>query len=581
MHPLRILFPIAAAMLLWGCGARPTESGRPAHRRTERLEAARLLDRAAATVESHPDSAQALLTEAHPGISGSRPLEARYRLLLSRALHRQYIDQDDDSLILPALDYFRRHGSHADRAQAWYYYARCHRHAGDTEEAVRGFTTALAWAEKERDDPQAVTLAAMLHHSLGELSLSQRLYPQAERHFAEAAATFDRLGDSSAMYSLLMQSSAQYSDRRPDEALRTAEQALRLAERSADTLFTEVCRAHRVLYHVYLDDWSTERLAAARDSIDPRRFRSGLHYANRTADSSVRMLYDIFSGIIFLKREMPDSASRYLGRAIEQFAGRYDSSVCDILRLMGMARWMADDPEGAYLWERRYASVRDSILQADGRLPLPELEQRYREEFSRELKRDRRRYLSVIWALAGTLAAVALWSVIASLRRSIRRRDHRLEEQLALVDSLLETRSALSMKLDERNLHEREMKTMLEGRLAMMRDIAATWYAYGDTHLLADKMRALALSPQALDDIECMADLYNDGAVTRLPRLLPDLTQRTGRFAALVIAGFSPQEISVLLDMSLNGVYTSKSKLKRRIASLEGPEAEKLARFFG
>ena len=93
-------------------------------------------------------------------------------------------------------------------------------------------------------------------------------------------------------------------------------------------------------------------------------------------------------------------------------------------------------------------------------------------------------------------------------------------------------------------------------------------------------MRELALSPAMLADVVDMADLYSDRAVTRLREEFPGWTERNYDFAALVIAGFSPQEICVMLDMSLNGVYTLKSKLKRRIADSAVADREKMLSLF-
>ena len=124
------------------------------------------------------------------------------------------------------------------------------------------------------------------------------------------------------------------------------------------------------------------------------------------------------------------------------------------------------------------------------------------------------------------------------------------------------------------------VKASLEGRFALLRDIAATYYTYGEGERLARKVKELALSPAMLADIVRMADLYNDRAVTRLRRQLPGWTPRNYDFAALVVAGFSAQEISVMLDMTLNGVYTLKSKLKRRIAESGAADREFFTRFF-
>jgi len=119
-----------------------------------------------------------------------------------------------------------------------------------------------------------------------------------------------------------------------------------------------------------------------------------------------------------------------------------------------------------------------------------------------------------------------------------------------------------------------------EGRFALLRELAATCYTYGEGERLAEKVKALALSPAAPADVVRMADLYNDGAVSAMWRAFPEWTAHNHDFAALVVAGFSPQEICVMLGMTLNGVYTLKSKLKRRIAGAPAGERTRFARFF-
>ena len=56
-----------------------------------------------------------------------------------------------------------------------------------------------------------------------------------------------------------------------------------------------------------------------------------------------------------------------------------------------------------------------------------------------------------------------------------------------------------------------------------MRDIAATYYTFGEGERLTAKMKELALSPAMLADVVDMADLYSDRAVTRLPRAVARL----------------------------------------------------------
>ena len=165
-------------------------------------------------------------------------------------------------------------------------------------------------------------------------------------------------------------------------------------------------------------------------------------------------------------------------------------------------------------------------------------------------------------------------------RRKLRQRDERIGEYLALIDSYRESQDSLTSRLDASDSREAALKELLEGRFAHIRDIAATCYTYGEGARLSEKMRQLALSPATLADVVRMADLYNRGAVSRLREAFPGWTERNHDFAALVIAGFSPQEICVMLGMTPNGVYTLKSKLKRRIAESDIAAREELLRFF-
>ena len=185
-----------------------------------------------------------------------------------------------------------------------------------------------------------------------------------------------------------------------------------------------------------------------------------------------------------------------------------------------------------------------------------------------------------IATLACLLLAAAVTGAVVGYRRKLRHRDAQLSEYLTLLESYRESHDSLTSRLDASDSREAALKELLEGRFAHIRDIAATCYTYGEGARLSEKMRQLALSPATLADVVRMADLYNRGGVSRLREAFPGWTERNYDFAALVIAGFSPQEICVMLGMTPNGVYTLKSKLKRRIAESDIAAREELLRFF-
>ena len=62
-----------------------------------------------------------------------RKQKAKYALLYSMALDKNYIDLQSDSIIAPAIKYYERHGSHEERFLCYYYRARIYETAGDKE----------------------------------------------------------------------------------------------------------------------------------------------------------------------------------------------------------------------------------------------------------------------------------------------------------------------------------------------------------------------------------------------------------------------------------------------------------------
>ena len=78
-----------------------------------------------------------------------------------------------------------------------------------------------------------------------------------------------------------------------------------------------------------------------------------------------------------------------------------------------------------------------------------------------------------------------------------------------------------------------------------------------------------------LRDLESMVDLYHDGIVTLLRENGPELTEEDIRLAVLLIAGFTPQQISIVTDTAVNTVYVRKLRLRNKIAQSDTPFTER------
>ena len=124
------------------------------------------LRRAEHLMWAHPDSSLVILQEMDRSSLHTNAERARHALLLSQALDRNGIMVKSDSIITPALDYYRYHGTPEDNLRSCYYAATIANNAGDTE-------AAMEWlARGEAVLPQAEDL-----YTAGHLySLKSQLY---------------------------------------------------------------------------------------------------------------------------------------------------------------------------------------------------------------------------------------------------------------------------------------------------------------------------------------------------------------------------------------------------------------------
>ena len=103
-----------------------------------------ILSSAEARLDSIPEIALEILQTVDRNELTSRRLKARHALLHSIALDKNYIDLADDSIIAPAVEYYRNHGNLQTRFKCHYYEARIYENAGDLDNALLACSKAEA-----------------------------------------------------------------------------------------------------------------------------------------------------------------------------------------------------------------------------------------------------------------------------------------------------------------------------------------------------------------------------------------------------------------------------------------------------
>lgn len=124
LHILLVI-PIIAILAISGC----SNSG----------DTQKRLDKAESLMESHPDSALVILDSINPSDLKGRIGKARYALLKSIALDKNYIDTTTFDVLQPAIDYYLEKGTPDERLKTYYYKGCILNNAGNDDLAMQCF----------------------------------------------------------------------------------------------------------------------------------------------------------------------------------------------------------------------------------------------------------------------------------------------------------------------------------------------------------------------------------------------------------------------------------------------------------
>ena len=114
-------------------------------------ETYRLLEDVNSYIEARPDSALAVLEGIGEEDLGSREEKAKYALLMSMALDKNYIDRTDFEVLQPAIDYYEDHGTATDKLRTFYYQGRIYQNGGDDENSLASMIKSMELGDNSDD----------------------------------------------------------------------------------------------------------------------------------------------------------------------------------------------------------------------------------------------------------------------------------------------------------------------------------------------------------------------------------------------------------------------------------------------
>ena len=126
---------------------------------TENSELEKQFTSAESLMNNHPDSALAVLRKINRSSLSSDKMKAKYALLMSQALDKNYIDTTSLDILQPAIDYYLRKGTADEKLRTYYYQGRIYQNRENNDSAMQSFMRGREYCGQASD---TLTMANLL-----------------------------------------------------------------------------------------------------------------------------------------------------------------------------------------------------------------------------------------------------------------------------------------------------------------------------------------------------------------------------------------------------------------------------------
>lgn len=540
-HILRLL--AAAAVMSWSASCR-CDSGMPA------------LDNAERIIMSQPDSALHILQSIPKTAITSDAERARYALLYSKALDKNYIDVACDSLIIDAVEYYDRYGDNISLAESYYYLGRIYENAGSAQLAIDAFVKAEHYAE----DSEACYLKGLIYEHIGVYYNAQRDFGQAITKLRLAADNYRKAEADNCLpsaYVNLMKSFMMNND--VGNAFEYLGKTRNLAEQRRDTSLL-LCTA---LYHA---NFLNRRLDAPESALEVLRSAYDRYGVSQPPVDHCAAL-----STIYLQMGNIDTARLYARRCMSQ---RLSPGMrLGGLRLMTQIELAARDIDAYADYVSRHDALRDSIYAVEKGAYIQNID---RSHYIQCLKERNETLLGKIAVQNRICIAISLLLVLIIIAAvvAIRRKHLRLQSARRLAADIEMQCKRLIHTYNALNADNNSLCAMVDERTAMLRDIMQL---AGNNRTDAEAFLAEFKRYIKSGDKHSATAIFRSVIESRRPGILqyiatryPELNGDDIDLYSLICGGCSVDILCLVYDNTVKYMYNKRAALRKKLQLRDG-----------
>lgn len=522
--------------------------------------------RADMLLSDQPDSALALLEGLDFHRLHGRRLRAHYALTHTVALDKNYIDSDNDSLFRYAFDYYSRHRDDSLRSLAHYYRGRIYQNGTQYRLATESYLTALHHLDTTRSHYRT----GLVYSRLGEMYRDQYNFNSALDYFHRALDAYTSARAEVACYMTMGELGyAHYKLKNYHQAEDWYNQALQKAEKYADSFNAPIYISH--MASLYSDMNQNEKALHLLRSL-----------ATNYPESVTENYYLTQAKVYLYDTNLQAAKSAFLQ---SKLCGKGDNIYSNLLGI-NISLFENNTQQAGY-YIRRYILQSDSVMCVTLQTTIDAAERQfYAEQNAHNQYRLRVRKCGE--AIAVLLLLIVTGFVFYLYRLQTKRREQKIYNYMAIVEELKKQYNDLGRKLQIKEGNEQLYKQALSSHFTLLDDLCLHFFERSTTALqqaniykeVRTRLNSLANHEEVDEELNAIVNTLHNNVMNRLTEQLPKIKGVDLHFLRLLLAGFSPQVISLILEDSVHNMYARKNRIKMKIVRSDAPDKEEFLRLF-
>lgn len=512
-------------------------------------ETSKKLDLVESQFQTKPDSCLAVISSINLNSLRTRKEKARYALLKSAVLDKNYIDVYSDSLITIATDYYSIRNDPPRRMMANYYLGLIQNRLGEYPAAI----ITLEKAEKDALDLDDHFYAGLIFRTKGDIFSKTNNNIMAIDCHKKAVYHFSFLDDLDyAAYAELGLAYSHINNQDYDNAERILDS---ISEKYNNDYLNILAKLKRAVICVEKEKHLPDAITVFQST--PKNLFEKQEYG--------------YFALALEYQSLLDSTNKQIAKAYELCRSQTDSATIDfmhaeILHLRG------NDSE-AYRLTRKAAFVQDSLTRvllqqsvSNAQRDYYKAESQLQEERAKRL-RERNR----LGAAAAMLASALLSGATLSYRK---RKEQEIKEQmlnLSIAQAELrqaeQTNASLLGSLFSEKLHHLDMISEDYVRADSDKERIAALREF------KEEIAAMRTDEDLFVSLEKDLDRYCDGVMSKLRKQIPSIKGENLKLITLFFAGLPYSTVQLVMNrVSIESLKMTRSRFRKEIKAANAPD---------